>query len=34
MFHAEIQDGHQKWHESDFCEKLPVYSGHPGDRKF
>ena len=32
-FHAEIQDGHQKWRESDFCEKSPVHSGHPEDRK-
>ena len=29
-FHAEIQDGHQKWQESDFCKKSPVHSGHPG----
>ena len=26
MFHAEIQDGRQKWRENDFCEKLPVDS--------
>ena len=25
MFHTEIQDGCQKWQESDFCEKLPVH---------
>ena len=25
-FYAEIQDGHQKWRESDFCEKSPVHS--------
>ena len=25
-FKAEIQDGHQKWRENDFCEKLPVVS--------
>ena len=25
-FYAEIQDGHQKWQESDFWEKLPVES--------
>ena len=24
MFHTEIQDGRQKWRESDCCEKLPV----------
>ena len=34
MFHAEIQDGRQKWRESDFCKKSPVHSGHPGGRKF
>ena len=28
--HTEIQDGRQKWQESDFCEKSPVHSGHPG----
>ena len=33
-FHAEIQDGLQKWQESDFCEKSPVDSGHPGGQKF
>ena len=26
MFYAEIQDGHQKWHENIFGEKLPVDS--------
>ena len=25
-FNTEIQDGHQKWRESDFCKKLPVDS--------
>ena len=25
-FHVEIQDGYQKWRESDFCEKSPVHS--------
>ena len=25
-FYAEIQEGHQKWRESDFCLKLPVDS--------
>ena len=25
-FYTEIQDGHQKWQENDFCEKLPVDS--------
>ena len=25
-FYAEIQDGHQKWRESDLCEKPPVDS--------
>ena len=25
-FNAEIQDGHQKWRENYFCEKLPVDS--------
>ena len=25
-FYAEIQDGHQKWRENNFCEKLPVHS--------
>ena len=25
-FYAKIQDGHQKWQESDFCEKSPVHS--------
>ena len=30
--HAEIQDGRQKWWESDFYEKSPVHSGHPGGR--
>ena len=25
-FYAEIQDGHQKWRQSDFCEMLPVHS--------
>ena len=30
MFHAEIQDGRQRWRKSDFCEKSPVHSGHPG----
>ena len=29
-FHAEIQDGRQKWQESDFCGKSPVHSEHPG----
>ena len=24
--YAEIQDGHQKWRENDFCEKSPVDS--------
>ena len=24
VFHTEIQDGHQKWRENDFWEKLPV----------
>ena len=33
-FHAEIQNGLEKWWESDFCEKLPVHSGHPGGGKF
>ena len=28
LFYAEIQDGHQKWRESDFWEKLPVHSAH------
>ena len=23
-FYAEIQNGHQKWHENDFLEKSPV----------
>ena len=27
-FHAEIQDGRQKWQESDFCEKSPIHSGY------
>ena len=27
VFNAEIQDGHQKWRENDFCEKSPVDSG-------
>ena len=26
VFNAEIQDGHQKWRENDFCKKLPVDS--------
>ena len=26
VFYAEIQDGRQKWRESDFCEKSPVDS--------
>ena len=26
VFYAEIQDGRQKWRQSDFCEMLPVYS--------
>ena len=26
VFYAEIQDGHQKWRESDFCEKSPGHS--------
>ena len=25
-FYAEIQDGHQKWWENNFCEKSPVDS--------
>ena len=33
-FHAEIQDGRQKWRESDLCKKSPVHSRHPGGRKF
>ena len=28
MFYAEIQDGHQKWRESDFGGKLPVDSAY------
>ena len=24
LFYTEIQDGRQKWRESDFCEKPPV----------
>ena len=31
---AGKQDGHQKWRESDFCEKWPVHSGHPGVENF
>ena len=27
-FYAEIQDGRQKWRESDFCLKSPVYSSY------
>ena len=27
-FYAEIQNGHQKWHENDFWEKSPVDSAH------
>ena len=27
MLNAEIQNGHQKWWENDFCEKSPVDSG-------
>ena len=23
-FNAEIQDGHQKWRENDFCKKWPI----------
>ena len=34
MFHTEIQDGHQKWRESDFCEKSPVHCRQPGGQKF
>ena len=26
LFYVEIQDGHQKWRENDFCEKSPVDS--------
>ena len=26
VFYAEIQNGHQKWHENDFWEKSPVDS--------
>ena len=26
IFNAEIQDGHQKWPQSDFCEMSPVHS--------
>ena len=26
VFYVEIQDGHQKWWENDFCEKSPVDS--------
>ena len=26
--YAEIQDGRQKWQESDFCEKSPVDPGN------
>ena len=25
-FYAEIQDGHQKWRQSDFCEMSPLHS--------
>ena len=25
-FNAEIQDGHQKWQENNFCEKSPIDS--------
>ena len=25
-FYTEIQDSHQKWQQSDFCEILPVHS--------
>ena len=28
MLYAEIQDGHQKWQESDFWEKSPVDSAY------
>ena len=34
VFYAEIQDGRQKWRESDFSEKSPIHSGHPGGQKF
>ena len=36
VFHVEIQDGHQKWRESDFLEKSPVYSTdtHPVGQTF
>ena len=28
MFYAEIQDGHQKWWENDFCAETPIeYAG-------
>ena len=26
LFYAEIQDGRQKWRESNFCKKFPVHS--------
>ena len=32
-FHTEIQDGRRNWWESDFCEKSPLHSGHPGGQK-
>ena len=27
-FYAEIQNGHQKWRENNFCEKAPVDSAN------
>ena len=32
-FNAKIQDGHQKWQENDFCEKLPVDCRYPAGQK-
>ena len=26
LFYAEIQNGHQKWQENNFCKKMPVDS--------
>ena len=33
-FYVEIQDGHQKWRESDFWEKSLIDSGYPADQIF
>ena len=34
VFYEEIQDGHQKWRENNFCEKSPVDCRYHAGKKF